>query len=63
LKIEKLKKLFLYQYIYAAFKHTGLTTRYRTKSLYKSIFVLSRSRDIYFMKRIKACLKLQAQKF
>jgi len=30
----------------AAFTHAGLTTRYRTKSLYKSIYVLSRSRDI-----------------
>jgi len=26
--------------------HEGLTTRYRTESLSKSIFVLSRSRDI-----------------
>jgi len=25
---------------YAAFTHAGLTTRYRTKNLYKSIFVL-----------------------
>jgi len=31
---------------YAAFIHVGLTTRYRTKSWYKSIFVLSRSHDI-----------------
>jgi len=30
----------------AAFTHAGLTTRYGTKSLYKSIFVLSRSGDI-----------------
>jgi len=33
--------------INAAFTHEGLTTRYRTKSLHTSIFVLSRSRDIY----------------
>jgi len=32
--------------IYAAFTHAGLTTRYRTKSLYKSMFVLFRSGDI-----------------
>jgi len=31
---------------YAAFTHAGLTTRYRTESLYKSIFVLSSSREI-----------------
>jgi len=31
---------------YAAFTHAGLTTRFRTKSVYKSIFLLSRSRDI-----------------
>jgi len=30
--------------INAAFTHTSLTTSYRTKSLYKSIFVLSRPR-------------------
>jgi len=30
----------------AAFTHACLTTRYRTKSFYKSIFGLSRSRDI-----------------
>jgi len=34
--------------------HAGLTNRYRTKSLYKSTFVFSKSRDISFtfMKRI-----------
>jgi len=32
--------------INAAFTHAGLTTRYLMKNLYKSIFVLSRSRDI-----------------
>jgi len=31
---------------YAAFTHAGLTTRYRTKGLYKSMFVLPRSHDI-----------------
>jgi len=31
---------------YAAFTHVSLTISYRTKSLYKIIFVLSRSRDI-----------------
>jgi len=35
-----------YPRIYAVLTHAGLTTRYRTKSLYKSIFVLSRSPDI-----------------
>jgi len=30
----------------AAFTHAGLTTRHQTESLNKSIFVLSRSRDI-----------------
>jgi len=29
----------------AAFTHAGLTTRYQTKSLYKSNFVLWRSRN------------------
>jgi len=33
------------QLSYAAFTHAGLTTRYRTEILYKSRFVLSRSRD------------------
>jgi len=47
----------------AAFTHVGLTTRYRTKSLYKSIFVLSRSRDIQFMKRIEYLLKIAVVKF
>jgi len=27
-------------------KHAGLTTRFQAKNLYKSIFVLSRSRDM-----------------
>jgi len=31
---------------YAAFTQAGLITRKRTKSFYKSIFVLSRLRDI-----------------
>jgi len=31
---------------YAAFTHAALTTGYRTKNLYKSIFGLSRSCDI-----------------
>jgi len=44
---------------YAAFTQTGLTTRYRTKSLNKSIFELSRSRDISFIKRIKVFLSCQ----
>jgi len=48
---------------HAAFTHAGLTTRYRTKSLYKSTFVLSRSRDIQFMKRIKCLLKIAVVKF
>jgi len=30
----------------AAFTHAGLTTRYRTKNLFKSTFVLSRSRRV-----------------
>jgi len=46
----------------AAFTHVCLTTRYWTKSLYKSTFVLLRFRDLSFMKRIKA-LKLQAWNF
>jgi len=43
--------------IYAAFAHAGLTTRYRTKSLYKRIFLLSRHA---IWRKWKACLKLQA---
>jgi len=44
---------------YAAFTqtHAGLTTRYRTKSLYKCIFVLSRLRDIILYEED---IKLQA---
>jgi len=42
----------------AAFTHACLTTRNRTKSLYKSIFVLSRSRNLWFIKRI-SLFKLQ----
>jgi len=36
---------FIHTEIYVAFTHVGLTTRKRMKSLYKRIFVLSRSRD------------------
>jgi len=32
----------------AVFTHADLTTWYRTKSLFKGIYVLSRSRDIMF---------------
>jgi len=48
---------------YAAFIHTGLTTRYRTKSLFKSSFVLSKSRDVYSMKRIESLLIIAGTKF
>jgi len=34
------------KFLLLSFTHAGLTNRYRTKSLYKSIFLLSRSRDI-----------------
>jgi len=47
----------------AAFTHVRLTTSYRTKSLYKSIFVLSSSRHISFMKRIESLLKSAGIKF
>jgi len=40
-----------------------MTTRYQTKNLHKSIFVLSRSRDIQFMKRIESLLKIAGLKF
>jgi len=43
---QSFKHLYLKFVTYAAFPHAGLTTRYRKKYLYKSIFVLSRSRDI-----------------
>jgi len=33
-----------------------LTTRYQTKSLYKRIFVLSRSSSILFVKQIESLL-------
>jgi len=46
----------------AAFSHAGLTTSYRTKSLYKNIFALSRSRNIVVMKRIKSLLKIAGMK-
>jgi len=48
---------------YAAFTHAGLTTRYLTESLYKSIFVLSRSQDIKFMKGKESLLKIASMKF
>jgi len=35
----------------AVFTYTGLTTRYRSKSLYKSILLLLSSRNILFVKR------------
>jgi len=44
------------------YAHAGLTTRYRTNSLYKSIFVLSRSRDKWFMK-IERLFKIAGMKF
>jgi len=47
----------------SAFTHAGVITRYRTKSLYKSIFVLSKSRDISLMKRIESLLKIAGMKF
>jgi len=40
------------QHSYAAFTHVRLTTRFRMESLYKSIFVLSRS-----------CARASAEKF
>jgi len=46
----------------AVFTQAGLTTSYHRKSLHKSIFVLSWSRYILFMKRPatteKACIKV-----
>jgi len=57
-------QLFYYWYLtYAAFTHAGFTTRYRTKNLYKNISVLSRSRDIQFVKRIESLLKIAGLKF
>jgi len=47
----------------AAFTHAGLTTRYRTKSLYKNIFMLQRSLDIKLMKKIESQLKIAGIKF
>jgi len=38
------------KYSNAAFIHAGLTTRYRTKNLYKTTFVLSRH-EIYSLWR------------
>jgi len=46
----------------AVFTHAGLTTRCRAKSLY-SIFVLSKSRDILFIKRLESLLKIVGMKF
>jgi len=46
---------------YAAFTHAGLTARYWTKSLHKTIFVLV-TRYIV-MKRIKSPLKIAGLKF
>jgi len=48
---------------YAAFTHAGLTTSYRTKSLYKGIFALSKSSDIIAYKRIASLLKIASMKF
>jgi len=48
---------------YAVFTHAGLTTSYRTKSLYKNNFVLSGSRNISFMKKIGSLLKIAVMKF
>jgi len=39
-----------FRFTYVTFTHAGLTCMYRTKSLYKSIFMLSRARDILYMK-------------
>jgi len=47
----------------AAFTHAGLTTRYQTKSLYKRIFVLSRSSSILFVKQIDSLLHTVSKKF
>jgi len=43
-------------FFYAAFTHAGLTTGHRMKNFYKSIFVLSSSRNILFVKRIESLL-------
>jgi len=47
----------------AAFTHVGLTPRCQTESFYKSIFMLSRSRNMYFMKRIECLVKTAGMKF
>jgi len=43
----------------AAFTHAGLTTTYRMESLHISIFVLSSSRYILFVKRIESLLNIE----
>jgi len=48
---------------YAAFTHAGLITRYRNENLYKSIFVLSSSRNTWFVKRIESFLHTAHMKF
>jgi len=45
---------------YTVFTHEGLAIRYRKKSLYKSVFVLSRSYNIQFKKRKESLLKIAA---
>jgi len=46
-----------------AFTHAGLTTRYRKDNLYKNIFVLLSSRNIWFVKRIERLLHIAGMKF
>jgi len=48
---------------YTAFTHAGLTITNRTENLYKSIFVLSKSRDILFVKKLENLLHTASIKF
>jgi len=48
---------------YAAFTHADLTTKYRTQSLSKSIFLLPSSQNISCVKKIESLLHTAKKKF
>jgi len=62
--LSKIKDKLQVRYVhYAAFTHAGLTNRYRTKSLCKSIFLLPSLSNILSVKIIKFLLHAGSKKF
>jgi len=51
------------QFAVARLRNAGLTTRYRTESFHKSIFVFSSSHNILFVKKIDSLLHTASMKF